>query len=168
MGRALHSMKLDVVRLANPMMAKESLDLIGWLIADLNNRGINGDIVEAGCNNGLTSIFISSLIANSERKLHCYDFFCPIPENCSTITTETGPTGLPTPDLSIFRKLFADYPSVPMPEIHQGSFEHTMPSELPRSISLALIDADYYSSTRWALSKILPRVILGGVVAIHD
>lgn len=161
-------MQTESVRLPNPMMAEESLDLLWRLIEDLDKRGVPGDIVEAGCNNGLTSLFLASAIPKGNRTLHCYDFFAPVPATCVKLPGEAGETYVPTAARKSFRQAFADHPDLPYPKLHAGNFSETMPSELPKQIALALIDADYYASTRVALQAILPRVSKGGFIAIHD
>lgn len=159
---------MKVIRLPNPMMAPESLDLIGEQLADLNKRGISGAVVEAGCNNGLTSLFIASVITGTTRTLHCYDFFGPIPKSLAQLSNEDGESYVPLPQTHEFHMLFLTHPGVNMPIIHPGPFDMTMPKELPRQIAFALIDADYYASTRHALASILPRMAKGGLILIHD
>lgn len=161
-------MVLEPLRLPNPMMAEESLDLLWRLIEDLDKRHVGGDIVEAGCNNGLTSLYIASVMEKGGRILHCYDFFAPVPAACVQLPEEAGESYVPTAQRKDFRQLFSEHPKLTYPKVHAGNFTATMPSELPEKIALALIDADYYASTRYALSQILPRMSREGFVAIHD
>jgi len=150
------------------MMANESLDLIGETLQHLNESKVPGDVVEAGCNNGMTSIFIASVLEGSGRTLHCYDLFSPIPESCVHMPSETGDSYVPLADVQTFQKLFSDNPDVPCPKTYAGAFSETMPTQLPETIAFALIDADYYQSVKDALIAILPRLSQGGIVAVHD
>jgi O-methyltransferase len=49
-----------------------------------------------------------------------------------------------------------------------GNVQHTIPVEAPDEIALLRLDTDSYSSTRFELEQLYPRVADGGIVIIDD
>lgn len=62
--------------------------------------------------------------------------------------------------------------TVPYPpsRVHyiEGPVEQTLPSYAPRQISVLRLDTDWYSSTKWELDHLYPRLVNGGVLIIDD
>lgn len=161
---------MNPIIIPNPMMAEESLLRLQLRLQHLNSINEPGDVVEAGCNNGLTSIFLASIMQGSSRWLHCYDAFAELPVSVATLPTEAGNSHVPLPTQKAFHDLFNQHPEVKTDrmEVHIGLFSDTMPGQLPDQIALALVDCDYYLSIKQALSSILPRLTPHGSVFVHD
>lgn len=149
------------VRIPNPMVAAESVDWLGQLLTE--TRNIQGAVVEAGCHNGLTSIYLQSVLCatGDPRTLHCYDLWGPLSAG------SMAQAGYASASLDQWKMLFGRF-RVPMPVAHVGWFNDTMPKELPESISFAFLDGDFYESILVSLGAVLPRMTKGGYIVIHD
>lgn len=55
-----------------------------------------------------------------------------------------------------------------LPEIHVGWFAEVLPKTLPRKISFAHLDGDFYSSIIDSLTYVYPKLSKGAVVVIDD
>lgn len=134
------------------MMRGDSYDLMESLLS----QDVPGDIVEVGCNNGITSLFLASL-TDGIRNLYCFDCF-------EDLQTE----GVPEAKLSVFQSRFLEYPKVKSPVVCVGRVEKTIPGSLPNTIALALIDCDFYEAIKHSLFHILPRMSPKGTILVHD
>ena len=47
---------------------------------------------------------------------------------------------------------------LPLPVIHKGWFENTLPTELPAQIAFAHLDGDFYSSIAVSLRYVYPKM----------
>lgn len=155
-------------RLPNVMMAAESLDWLGQLLVETQHRDVPGDVIECGCHNGFTSLYIQSVIDTLGLRcgFHVFDAFGPVGE-CATLASEKGDPGFKWSDRTAFDWQFASR-HMEHPKVHQGLFEKTIPQDLPPKICLALLDCDYYEPMKFILPHVLARVSKGGVVLIHD
>lgn len=128
-----------------------------------------GDVVEIGCNVGMTSIMFGELLKESapDKTLHLYDSF----EGMSGIApqdigTPILPGELKTdPEVVIDRFVKAD---CPWPVIHKGWVADTLPNDLPERICYALIDVDLYEPITHALKCVYPRLSPGAVCIVDD
>ena len=57
---------------------------------------------------------------------------------------------------------------LPVPVIVKGWFSELAPSDLPEKIAFAFLDGDFYESIRDSLKLVLPRMVEGGVLVVHD
>lgn len=134
----------------------------------LETESVPGDVVELGCHVGCTSIRIAMVISALGKQLHAFDSFqgLPVPSihdgdhplvrwRMHSVTKEK------------FIQLFQKH-EVPLPVIREGFFSETVPDLLPEQISFAFIDTDQYESMRLGIRSVLPRMSIGGVIAIHD
>lgn len=143
------------------------------LLAELEKvleNNIEGDVVEFGCYEGATSVFLQRMLEGSGKKLWLYDSFDGLPEKSkpdqSPIGTEfkRGELKATKPKLiENFRKS-----NLPLPIITKKWFHEVESHELPDNICFALLDGDYYKSIRSSLDLVLPRMSKGGIIAIDD
>jgi O-methyltransferase len=130
--------------------------------------GVEGDFVELGCNTGDSSVLITKLLQtyNSDKKLAVYDSF----EGLPTARQEDG-TFLSGGDLKtseeILRSNFKKY-NLPLPEIHKGWFQDTLPTGLPEQIAFAYLDGDFYDSIIVSLQYVYPKLTPGAICLIDD
>jgi O-methyltransferase len=139
------------------------------LLADVVRAKVAGDVVELGCNAGLTAVVLQATLDDlaSDKRLHVYDSFeglPPLSEHDGKTTYEPGSCAAP-PEMLVanFRRFGRR-----LPVMHPGWFSQTLPRELPETIAYAHLDADLYDSTVEGLRHVYPRLARGGVIVLHD
>lgn len=162
---------------AETMIGLRRLDNLQYCIRDVLQRGVAGDLIEAGVWRGGATIFMRAVLKvydDPERIVWVADSF----------------TGLPKPDLNRYP---ADvgyshwrYPllAVPLEDVKAnfarygvlddrvrflvGLFHDTLPTAPIEQLSILRIDADMYGSTMDALRYLYPKLSVGGYVIIDD
>ena len=138
-----------------------------WAVGQALHFGVEGDVVEIGCHAGGTSVFLQMLIDNFApgRVLHLYDSFQGMPE--------PGPKdaylvkGDRPATIDQVHQNFAHF-GLPVPEIHPGWFEDTLPHHLPPKVAVAYLDSDFYDSIMLSLGSVWPRLSPNGIIIIDD
>jgi O-methyltransferase len=138
------------------------------LISQVLAYGVEGDFVELGCNTGASSVLMTKLLEahNSDKKLAVYDSFDGLPST----TQFDGPfykTGELKTSEDVLRNNFKNY-NLPLPEIHRGWFQDTLPNELPEQIAFAYLDGDFYESIMISLRYVYPKLTAGAICLIDD
>jgi O-methyltransferase len=97
--------------------------------------GWKGDVVELGCNTGDSSILITKLLQthNSDKKLAVYDSFEGLPA-AQPIDGTIYKEGYRRTSEDVLEENFRAH-KLPVPEIHKGWFQDTLPNGLPDRIS---------------------------------
>ena len=141
-------------------------------LAGVLENDISGDVVEMGCNEGATSIFIQYYLKGFGiyKRFHVYDSFEGFPE-LSVEDQQKYERKFVKGDFVTspeqmrynFRKLGISYPI-----IHKGWFGELKDKDLPERICFAFLDGDLYQSIMDSLNKIYDRLSHGAVVCIHD
>jgi O-methyltransferase len=153
----------NMVRVEHVRIVMENLDRV---IAD----EVAGDIVEFGCFEGTTSLFIARLLRmrGSDRGFHVYDSFQGLPaKGVYDGSSANFFRGCCQTSRLAFEMNFTDS-SLPLPEIHEGWFRDLGDEDLPGSISFAFLDGDFYTSIVDSLRKVYPRMTPNGRIVIHD
>ena len=57
---------------------------------------------------------------------------------------------------------------LPVPVIKKGWFSELSGLDMPEKIAFAFLDGDFYESIRDSLKLVLPRMVPGGVLIVHD
>lgn len=134
--------------------------------------GVAGDIVELGCYNGTTSLFISRVLAERREKksFHVYDSFAGLP---AKTTQDASPVGeqFKAGELLASKKQFIQYfkqAGLPLPIIHKCWFSDLQPTDLPENIAFAFLDGDFYDSIRDSLRAIEHKIMPGAVILVDD
>ncbi len=153
----------------NLMMTHEGMLNIYWLVYLIIQSGIEGDVVEIGCYDGMTSILISNVIRihNSNKKLYLYDSF----EGLQDFSEYDQNLFLTLGDCKTnIVQLINNYKKfkVTLPRIIVGNIHDTLPKKLPDKISLVHLDLDLYSPTLFSLKTIIPRLSKGAIVILDD
>lgn len=140
---------------------------IYWVLSQSLYFKVPGQVVELGCNAGLTSVFLRMIMdsRDPERELHVYDSFegLPAPGPHDTYLEE----GECLTSVDALLQTFADW-GVRPPEIHAGWFSETLPDGLPERISFAYLDSDFYDSIQTSLRAVWPRLSAQGSILIDD
>ncbi len=165
------------------MMNNEGALNLYHLLSRTIYQNIIGDIVEIGCYRGLTAIILQKTLDayKSEKSLHVYDSFEGLPEKKSLdrfpsagfVKKSTyqdnkriGKGWFQTSEDSL-RKNFLDF-ATKLPSIHKGWFHDTLPHALPKQISFAHLDGDFYESTLVSLEYVYPKMSSGAIAVIDD
>ena len=135
-------------------------------------ENISGDVVEFGCYMGDTSVKMAEAMQDwPDKWLWLYDSFEGLPEKTAEDKSGDGwafrPGELKANAVSVaskFKKL-----SLPEPVIMKAWFNELDPDEdLPKQISFALLDGDYYESIKTSLNLVAPKLNKGGKIVVHD
>ena len=129
--------------------------------------GVPGDLVEIGCAIGESSVVIQSVLSSAGatgKRFHVYDSFeglpAPVDDDAIDGIYHQGDMAAPR---DRFEATFHSAGLAARPDIHPGWFEDTIPSQLPDTISFALIDCDLYTSTAHVLPHVYARMSPGAI-----
>jgi O-methyltransferase len=100
------------------------------LVSQVLSYGVEGDLVEVGTFTGQTATLIGRVLAGegNGQRLHVYDSFgsaWDVPDPRQTLELNFRSAG------------------VPLPQIHKGLFQETLPSQLPDKIAFANLDIGF-------------------------
>lgn len=130
---------------------------------------IPGDIVELGSYDGTTSILMQKTLdqLGSKKIIHVFDSFEGLPDK----SKEDGDTvffagSCKTQEENLIQN-FKKH-KTKLPKIHKGWFSDTLPKGLPKKISFAHLDGDFYSSILESLVYVYPKLSKGAIVVIDD
>ncbi|MBF6299083.1 class I SAM-dependent methyltransferase [Nocardia amamiensis] len=157
---------------ASDMTDVERLSHLYTMLSAVLEYGIDGAIVELGCNAGHTAAFLQLINCDhsrnssvAPRELHVYDSFEGLPR--------PGPNdryfaqGAMATTVDELRAVF-EYWAAPLPVIHAGWFRDTITDTMPSEIAFAYLDGDFYDSIRESLEAVVPRLSPGGVLIVDD
>ena len=149
------------------MSSVDRLTTIYWIIRYILLSNINGEVVEVGCNCGMTSVFLQMLIEefDESRELHVYDSFqgMPAPSTNDAYLHE----GDCSSSVEELKRLFDEF-RTKLPTIHPGWFHDTLPNSLPKTIAFAYLDSDFYDSIKTSLECVYPKLSPGGIILVDD
>lgn len=133
---------------------------------------IQGAVVEFGCYIGTTSLFIRRWLDTCQdaREFHVYDSFLGLPPKTTADESRAGEQ-FKAGTLAVSKKQFLrefQKAGLKPPVIHKGWFSELTEADLPRKITLAFLDGDFYASIRDSLKLVLPRLQPGGVIIVDD
>ena len=154
------------------MMSQNQIYGVLYHLKKVIDEGIEGDVVELGCNWGTTSIFIKKFleIHAPDKNFHVYDSFEGLPEkhqkdmSCSGLMFKKGSCRT-TKD--VFIKRFKDH-NVNLPVINTGWFSQIPDDSYPEKICFAFYDGDFYTSIMDSFHKTFHKVQEEGVILIDD
>ena len=134
--------------------------------------GLEGDFVELGCYRGDTSLLLQKLLHGHgfDRRLFLYDSFEGLPERTKEDASIAG-DGFKKGELDVTKKeviLRFKKAGLPVPKIKKAFFEDLEPADLPEKIAFAFLDGDLYGSIKTSLDLVLPRLVSGATLLIHD
>ncbi|MGI5169455.1 TylF/MycF/NovP-related O-methyltransferase [Spirillospora sp. CA-253888] len=153
----------------NPGMGGvDQLVNIYWALSGVLAAGVPGAVVEVGCHEGRTSVFLRKVADHFApgRELHVYDSFEGLPPPGPNDTDYSSPGQLRT-RVEDLTRTFARWDAEP-PHVHAGWFADTLPRELPDRVCFAYVDGDLYESIRTALTELYPRLSPGAIVIVDD
>lgn len=133
---------------------------------------VRGDIVELGCYNGTTSLFITRVleVRREKKSFHVYDSFQGLPAKTDQDSSPVGEQ-FKAGELLASKKQFIQHfkqAGLPLPTIHKCWFSDLTPSDLPEQIAFAFLDGDFYDSIRDSLKAIEHKLTPGAVILVDD
>jgi O-methyltransferase len=148
---------------------------LGCILRELEgalDKKVAGDVVELGCYEGTTSLFIQRLLqARGEtRTFHVYDSFAGLPAKTAKDASPAGmqfTAGELTASKRVFIKHFTRA-QLPLPVIHRNWFNDLTAQDIPTSIAFAFLDGDFYESIRTSLHVIEKHLSPGAVIVVDD
>lgn len=158
----------DVAVDSGMINSEQKLHLAIALSKVLENQ-IEGDVVEFGCYVGESSKQLRRTLNAyySDKQLYVYDSFEGLPP-LSIYEKDSGWTpGTLKTTKEILIKNFIDNSLAP-PIIVKGWFKDVPDEKIPKTISYAFLDGDFYDSIYDSLTKIYDRVSEGGIILFHD
>jgi O-methyltransferase len=138
------------------------------LVSQVIAYNVDGDLVEAGCNEGQSAVLIQKVIESHQsfKKLYLYDSFEGLPATGVEDGTSYRIGQLATSERQV-RQNFQLH-RLRLPVIHKGWFSDTLPGHLPETICFAHLDGDLYHSIMVSLTYIYPRLSRGAICLIDD
>lgn len=152
------------------MSEEDRLLSLHELAREMLRSNVSGDFVECGvCNGGSAAILADAIRKSSERKIWLYDTFKGIPAAGPQDDLEAKKhEGDWKGDVGKVQEVFS---KINFPKerqvVCQGIFEHTF-KQVPKSVALIHIDADWYESVLLSLETFYPLIPQGGVIILDD
>ena len=131
---------------------------------------VEGDYVEMGCYKGDTSLLLAEVLQNSGKKLWIYDSFEGLPEKNKEDESVLG-MGFRGGELLVTKREVKGRflrAGLPVPVIKKAWFSELSAGDLPEKIAFAFLDGDFYESIKCSLELVGPRMVVGGVMVVHD
>jgi len=150
-----------------------------WRIVSILERldavvqgGVEGDIVELGCNIGTLGMYIRKYLdANNVNKTyHVYDSWLGLPEPTEEDQHNFDrkfKRGSCSTTIDKFLDTFNSR-NLQVPVIHSGWFKDIPDSEFPDKIAFAFFDGDFYESITDSFEKVYHKVQPKGCIMIDD
>ncbi len=161
-------------RVISGMMKHEEIEVVLENLKKTLDKNIEGDIVEFGCNEGTTSLFIRRLLDfyNSNKKFYVYDSFEGLPKKLEEDFSENPANkifkeGVAKSTKKTLIKNFKKERLIP-PIIKEGWFNEIKENDLPEKISFAFFDGDFYSSIKDSFEKVYPLLSKDAIIVIDD
>ena len=162
---------------AETMIGLRRLDNLHRCVADVLDRGVPGDLLEAGVWRGGASIFMRGALkayGAHDRVVWVADSFQGLPKpDVSSYPLDAGDRNWEISELAIpleevegnfrrYRLLDAQVRFLP------GWFADTLPAAPIERLAILRLDGDMYGSTMETLSSMYPKLSPGGYVIIDD
>tara|TARA_A100001015_G_C15044284_1_gene742342 strand:- start:5139 stop:5876 length:738 start_codon:yes stop_codon:yes gene_type:complete len=163
---------METFPIISGMMGKNQIYGIIYYLKQVIDKGVEGDVVELGCNVGTTSIFVKKFLDMyaPDRKYHVYDGWEGLPpkvEQDESITSYQFRQGSCKTSKEYFEKVFNHF-QLELPIIHSGWFAEIPDEEYPEKICLAIYDGDFYTSITDSFNKTFHKVQKDGIILVDD
>lgn len=161
-GKIPYTLKKEIDPMVDMNTIEQRINYYHLLSAVIENN-VEGDIIELGSFTGQCAMLFQRILnaKNSLKKIHLYDSF---------EITFTESENIET----ILKNNFLKN-SLPLPVIHKGLFNKTLPLELPTSIAFAHIDCGFGGNADlhkdivlFCLQQIYPKLSVGAITVLMD
>ena len=160
------------IRPVTDQVDAQELAVIQRELKRILTHGVIGDVVELGCYEGGSAVFMQTLLDehSSDKKLWLYDSFEGLPEktaeDMSALGGEFQAGALKASRSRLLRNFHKA--GLRMPEVTKAWFYELTPEDMPETISFAFLDGDFYESIADSLRLVWPRLAAGAVVIVDD
>lgn len=130
----------------------------------------DGDFVELGCYKGDTSLMLAEVVRGSGKRLWIYDSFEGLPEKKEQDYSEIG-KDFQAGELYVSKREVKERflrAGLAVPVIKKAWFSELTDADLPEKIAFAFLDGDFYESIRDSLRLVGAKMVLSGVIVVHD
>ena len=162
---------------AHTMIGLRRLDNLQECIEDVLERGVPGDVIEAGVWRGGASIFMRAVLKAhqvEDRVVWVADSFQGLPPpNIAEYPADAGDLHHTIEELAVslddVRRNFRLYELLDdQVRFLPGWFRETLPQAPIEQLAVIRIDADMYESTTQVLEALYPKLAPGGYVIVDD
>lgn len=143
--------------------------ILKYLINVINDRDVNGSVVEFGCYVGEAGKYIMKCLTESNKNIqfHVYDSFEGLPPLSKHEEGMGWQPGTLNTTEDVLKANYANN-NLAWPYIHKGWFSNIANSDVPDKISFAFLDGDFYDSIYDSLKLVWPKLLNGGYILVHD
>ena len=145
-----------------------------YLDALYKTKQVQGDVVEVGCNVCGTTALGKQMLRkmDSSKEYYCVDTFGGFVEEQFQSDQKKGTPdkkkkAFSNNDIELARKVLKIHKSESV-KLIQADIVKLPADQLPKQISLCLLDVDLYEPIYAGLEKVLPRMAKGGVILVDD
>lgn len=163
---------------ADTMIGPLGLQNIRECVDDVLDRGVPGDLIEAGVWRGGATVFMRALLqvrGDTTRSVWVADSFCGLPTAAqSGYEADIGDEHWAEDEwwdvpVDSVKRTFERYDLLDeRVKFLVGWFSETLPSAPISELALIRLDADMYGSTMDALTILYPKLSIGGYVIVDD
>jgi len=157
---------------AETMLGTLQLDQVQFCITDVCDRGIPGDLLEAGVWRGGMTIFMRGVLkARGDNLRHVWvvDSFAGLPDPDPTLDSFGWKAGDMAVSLEEVKSNFTRYGLLDdQVTFLKGFFSDTLPNASISALSVLRVDADLYESTLDVLNILYPKLSVGGYAIFDD
>jgi O-methyltransferase len=161
---------------AETMIGLARLDNVHHCVCDVLERGVPGDLIEAGVWRGGTTIFMRAILAaygETSRMVWVADSFQGLPKPSGKYEADIGDDHWTYQELAVspeeVRRNFERYGLLDdQVRFLEGWFQDTLPSAPIEKLAVARLDGDMFESTIVALEALYPKLSVGGYLIVDD
>ena len=163
---------LNRVEGAETMIGLRQLDNMQTCIVDVIDKGVPGDLLEAGVWRGGMTIFMRAVLrayGEPNRKVWVADSFEGLPAPDVNVESYGWQAGEMAESMESVRSNFDRYGLLDQQVTFlKGFFSDSLPTAPIERLSILRIDADLYQSTMDVLEHLYPKLAPGGYVICDD
>jgi O-methyltransferase len=157
---------------AETMLGTLQLDQMQFCITDVCERGVPGDLLEAGVWRGGMTVFMRGVLkarGDNLRRVWAADSFAGLPGPDPALDSFGWKAGDMAVSLEEVKSNFARYGLLDdQVTFLKGFFSETLPSASISALSVLRVDADLYESTLDVLNHLYPKLSVGGYAIFDD
>jgi O-methyltransferase len=157
---------------AETMLGTMQLDQMQFCINDVCDRGIVGDLLEAGVWRGGMTVFMRGVLkarGETQRRVWVADSFAGLPAPDANADSFGWKGGDMAVSLEEVKNNFLRYGLLDdQVTFLKGFFSATLPKAPISALSVLRVDADLYESTLDVLNSLYPKLSVGGYAIFDD
>jgi|GEM_PF-566531 O-methyltransferase/8-demethyl-8-(2,3-dimethoxy-alpha-L-rhamnosyl)tetracenomycin-C 4'-O-methyltransferase len=161
---------------AHSMIGKLRMANLRWVVEQVIQQQIPGDLIETGVWRGGACILMRAVLKAygvTDRRVWVADSFCGLPAPVPGVEADAGDQHHTFPELAIsleeVKANFAKYDLLDQQvRFLPGWFSETLPDAPIKELAVLRLDGDMYSSTMDALAGLYDKVAIGGFVIVDD